>query len=64
VLPMLLGTDAKSQARKAAAFAENFSPVDEVADEKLKQEAREEERNIKHICEELGVRIHEVEISS
>jgi OTU domain-containing protein 6 len=61
---MLLGTDAKSQARKAAALAENFSPVDEVADEKLKQEAKEEERNIKRICEELGVRIHEVEISS
>jgi OTU domain-containing protein 6 len=58
----LLITDALGQARKAAALAENFSPVDEVADEKLKQEAKEEERNIKRTCEELGVRIHEVEI--
>ena len=51
------------QARKAAALAENFSPVDEAADERLKQEAKEEERNIKRTCEELGVRIHEVGIT-
>jgi len=30
----------------------------------LKQEAKDEERNIKRICEELGVRIHEVDNSS
>jgi hypothetical protein len=56
--------DTGIQARKAAALAENFAPVDEVADEKLKQEAKEEERNIKRICEELGVRIHEVDNTS
>jgi len=57
--------DAKSryqarQARKAAVLAENFSPVDEAADEKSRQEASEEENNIKRTCEALGVRIHEI----
>ena len=56
--------DTGIQARKAAVLAENFAPVDEVADERLKQEAKEEERNIKRICEELGVRIHEVDNTS
>lgn len=48
------------QARKAAALAENHSPIDEEADEKLRREAREEERNIKRTCEELGLQIHEI----
>jgi hypothetical protein len=34
-----------------------------VADEKLKQEAKEEERNIKRTCDVLGVQIHEVDIA-
>lgn len=44
-------------------MAENFAPIDEVADEKVKQEAKEEERIIRRTCEELGLRIHEVDIS-
>jgi len=48
------------QARKAAALAENFAPIDEVADDKLKREAKEEERIIRRTCEELGLRIHEI----
>lgn len=60
----IIQIDMGIQARKAAALAENFAPVDKVADEKLKQEAKEEDRNIKRICEELGVRIHEVDNTS
>jgi len=48
------------QARKAAAHAENYAPVDEEADERLRQDAKEEERSIKRTCEELGVRIHQI----
>jgi OTU domain-containing protein 6 len=48
------------QARKAAALAEHFSPVDEEADARLKQETKDEEKSIKRTCDELGVRIHEI----
>jgi OTU domain-containing protein 6 len=43
-------------------LAENFTPVDEEADEKLRRQAKDEERIIKRTCEELGVRIHEVNV--
>jgi len=48
------------QARKAAALAEHFSPVDEEGDARLRQEAKNEEKSIKRTCDELGVRIHEI----
>ncbi|KAF7984051.1 hypothetical protein HWV62_17585 [Athelia sp. TMB] len=57
--------DAKSryqarQARKAATLAEKYSPVDEAADERLQQEARNEELSIKKTCEQLGMTIHDI----
>ncbi|CAL1704853.1 unnamed protein product [Somion occarium] len=48
------------QARKAAALAEKFAPTDADADARLQREADEEEKTIKHICEELGVRMFEI----
>jgi len=48
------------QIRKAAALTDNYPPIDEEADEKLRQDAEEEERCIKCTCERLGVRIHEI----
>ncbi|KZP24849.1 cysteine proteinase [Athelia psychrophila] len=57
--------DAKSryqarQARKAAAIAETYAPVDEASDERLRQEARNEVQSIKKTCESLGVTIHDI----
>lgn len=48
------------QARKAAALAETFTPIDEEADARLRKEAKDEEKSIKRTCEELGVKIYEV----
>ncbi|THG97804.1 hypothetical protein EW026_g4260 [Hermanssonia centrifuga] len=48
------------QARKAAALADKFTPVDADADAKLEKEAREEERIINRTCDELGVKMHEI----
>ncbi|KAJ3525510.1 hypothetical protein NM688_g8393 [Phlebia brevispora] len=48
------------QARKAAALAEKLPPVDADADAKLDREAREEERIINQTCDELGVKMHEI----
>ncbi|KAJ7470718.1 hypothetical protein FB451DRAFT_1400284 [Mycena latifolia] len=47
------------QARKAAALAQNY--VDDPATEaRLLQEAKDEERDINRVCEELNLRIHEI----
>ncbi|KAJ3856292.1 hypothetical protein EV368DRAFT_71702 [Lentinula lateritia] len=48
------------QARKAAALAESYSPSNPEADARLMQEAKEEESNIRRICEELNVQIYEI----
>ncbi|KAK7014903.1 OTU domain-containing protein 6B [Favolaschia claudopus] len=57
--------DAKSrfnarQARKAAALAENYAADDPAAEARLEKEAKDEERDIKRICDELNVEIHEI----
>ncbi|KAI0341719.1 OTU-domain-containing protein [Trametopsis cervina] len=48
------------QARKAAALAEQYAPSDADADAKLEKEAREEERAINQTCDELGLRMYEI----
>jgi len=48
------------QARKAAALAEQYAPSDADADAKLEREAREEERIITQTCDELGVKMFEI----
>ncbi|KAJ3761080.1 hypothetical protein EV360DRAFT_38588 [Lentinula raphanica] len=48
------------QARKAAALAESYSPTNHDAEARLLQEVKEEELNIKRICDELNVQIHEI----
>ncbi|RPD66063.1 cysteine proteinase [Lentinus tigrinus ALCF2SS1-7] len=48
------------QARKAAALAESYAPTDTEADARLERQAKEEEENIKRVCEELGLILHEI----
>jgi OTU domain-containing protein 6 len=48
------------QARKAAALAENYAADDPAAEARLEKEAKDEERDIKRVCNELNVQIHEV----
>ncbi|KAJ3744629.1 hypothetical protein DFH05DRAFT_1490145 [Lentinula detonsa] len=48
------------QARKAAALAESYSPSNHETDARLMQEAKQEESDIKRICDELNVQIHEI----
>lgn len=46
--------------RKAAALAEQQAPINTDADAKLEREAKDEERAINRICNELGLEMHEV----
>ncbi|KIK59873.1 hypothetical protein GYMLUDRAFT_44351 [Collybiopsis luxurians FD-317 M1] len=48
------------QAKKAAALAESYSPSNAEADARLAKEAQQEETDIKRICDELNVQIHEI----
>lgn len=48
------------QARKVAALAEQQPATDADADAKLEREAKEEERAINKICNELGLDMHEI----
>ncbi|KAF8212283.1 hypothetical protein K438DRAFT_1806285 [Mycena galopus ATCC 62051] len=57
--------DAKSrfkarQARKAMALAQTYATDDPAAEARLEQEAKDEERDIKRVCDELNVEIHEI----
>ncbi|KAJ6547516.1 hypothetical protein B0H19DRAFT_1166076 [Mycena capillaripes] len=57
--------DAKSrfkarQARKAATLAQNFAVDDPAAEARLEKEAKDEERDIKRVCDELNLQIHEI----
>ncbi|KAI0064626.1 cysteine proteinase [Artomyces pyxidatus] len=58
-------TDSKSryrarQAKKAAALAEKQAPIDKNADAKLEREAKEEEKAIRRICDDLSLDMHEI----
>ena len=57
-------TKAYPKARKVAALAELQTPTDPVADAKLEREAKEEERAINRICNELSLDMHEVRPTS
>ncbi|KAI0273367.1 hypothetical protein BC834DRAFT_947610 [Gloeopeniophorella convolvens] len=48
------------QARKAAAIAEQQAPIDADADAKLEREAKEEERAINKMCDELSLEMYEI----
>ncbi|ETW86029.1 hypothetical protein HETIRDRAFT_438567 [Heterobasidion irregulare TC 32-1] len=48
------------QARKAAALAQQQTPVDKDADARLERETKEEEKSITRTCNELGVEMHEI----
>jgi hypothetical protein len=48
------------KARKAAALADAQPPINTAADAKLEREAKDEERAINKICNELGLEMHEV----
>jgi OTU domain-containing protein 6 len=48
------------KARKAAALADVQPPINTAADAKLEREAKDEERAINRICNELGLDLHEV----
>ncbi|KAJ7774675.1 hypothetical protein DFH07DRAFT_800476 [Mycena maculata] len=48
------------QARKAAALVENYSADDPVAEARLDKEAKDEERDIRHVCDTLNLQIHEI----
>ncbi|KAJ7774777.1 hypothetical protein B0H16DRAFT_1508341 [Mycena metata] len=57
--------DAKSrfkarQARKAASLAQNYAAGDPAAEARLEKEAKDEERDINRVCDELNLRIHEI----
>ena len=57
---MNLSFNAYGQARKAAALAESYAPTDAEADARLARQAKEEEEGIKRVCEELGLKMHDV----
>ncbi|KAI0046109.1 cysteine proteinase [Auriscalpium vulgare] len=48
------------QAKKVAALAAQQSPVDEEADARLEREAKDEEKAINRICDDLGLDIYEI----
>ncbi|KAL1717520.1 hypothetical protein EV715DRAFT_203095 [Schizophyllum commune] len=48
------------QARKAQALQEKFTASDPDADARLEREAKEEEKTIKRLCDELGVEMYEI----
>ncbi|KAL0946947.1 hypothetical protein HGRIS_013106 [Hohenbuehelia grisea] len=48
------------QARKAVALAEKFAPEDKEADARLEREAREEEKAINRICDQLNMQMYEI----
>ncbi|KAI0256921.1 hypothetical protein BJV78DRAFT_1150809 [Lactifluus subvellereus] len=48
------------QDRKAAKLAEKQPPINTDADAKLEREAKEEERTINKICNELGLEMHQI----
>ncbi|KAI0306362.1 hypothetical protein B0F90DRAFT_1689304, partial [Multifurca ochricompacta] len=48
------------QARKAATLASQQAPINTEADARLEREAKEEERAINRICNELGLDMHEI----
>ncbi|KAJ7046735.1 hypothetical protein C8F04DRAFT_207845 [Mycena alexandri] len=57
--------DAKSrfkarQARKAASLAQNYAAGDPAAEARLEKEAKDEERDINRVCDELNLRVHEI----
>ncbi|KAG1827357.1 OTU-domain-containing protein [Suillus subaureus] len=52
--------EARQQAKKAAALAQNYAPIDPEADARLGREAKEEEISIKETCDKLGVQMHEI----
>lgn len=61
--PRSLASDTKGlihKARKATALAEQQPATDASADAKLEREAKEEERAINKICNELALDMHEV----
>jgi OTU domain-containing protein 6 len=52
-----------TQARKQAATATNYSQADPQDEAKLIQEARDEQRDINRICDELSLTVHEARTS-
>ncbi|KAJ7273664.1 hypothetical protein B0H12DRAFT_1090487 [Mycena haematopus] len=48
------------QVRKAAALAQTYAADDPAAEARLQKEAKDEERDIKRVCDELNVEIHEI----
>lgn len=50
----------RHQARKAQEMAQNYAPIDENADARIKQEALDERTSIKKTSEKMGLAIHEV----
>ncbi|KAM5535222.1 hypothetical protein V8D89_011158 [Ganoderma adspersum] len=48
------------QAKKAAALADSYAPNDAEADARIQRQTKEEEANIKRICNELGLQIYEI----
>ncbi|KAJ6502594.1 hypothetical protein C8R45DRAFT_1092420 [Mycena sanguinolenta] len=48
------------QVRKAAALAQTYAADDPATDARLEKEAKDEERDIKRVCDELNVQIHEI----
>ena len=52
------------QLRKAAEQAAKYTNDDPEADARLEKEARDEDKAIRRICDELGVVLHEVGLSN
>ncbi|KAJ7905444.1 hypothetical protein B0H14DRAFT_3850381 [Mycena olivaceomarginata] len=48
------------QMRKAAALAQTYGADDPAAEARLEKEAKDEERDIKRVCDELNIEIHEI----
>ncbi|KAJ7156020.1 hypothetical protein C8R43DRAFT_998853 [Mycena crocata] len=48
------------QARKAANLAQNYTADDPAAEARLQKEAKDEERDISRVCDELKLQIHEI----
>ncbi|PCH38218.1 cysteine proteinase [Wolfiporia cocos MD-104 SS10] len=50
----------RAQARKAAALAEQYAPGNPEAEARLQREAADEAKAISHMCDELGLEMHEI----
>ena len=52
-------TRSPGKARKAAAVAQTYAPIDTAADARIEQQAKAEDATIHQVCEGLGLQLHQ-----